>query len=126
MHTILGYSWGEIASILAAISVTVSGVYWVVRHFIKKLREFIAAGTLSLREQSKERSRQIEQLSEAIDKGHEKARELKQEVDEHNKAILLQEEQSKDVDTLKSEVIKHHDMLIEHEQRIENLEDDKK
>lgn len=123
MHTLLGYSWGEIASILAAISVTISGFYWVVRHLIKKLREFIAAGTLSLRERSKERSRQIEQLSEAVDRGYKEARGLKQEVDEHDKAVLLHGEKIKELEKSDS---RQHDVLIKYEARLENLESDKK
>lgn len=126
MHGILGYSWGEIASILAAISVTVSGVYWVVRHFVKRLREFIATGTLSLREQLKERNRQIEELSKSVDKGYEKARALEREVDEHDRILLMRGEQVKHGEMLKKEVNRHHDVLIEHEKRIENLESDKK
>lgn len=32
MHTMIGYSWDEIASIAAVLSVIFSGIYWLIRH----------------------------------------------------------------------------------------------
>ena len=99
MHSLFGYSWGEIASILAAISTTLGGVYWIIRQASRKLNNTISNGTFPLQQQLKDLSTTHRRDSE---------------------------EHDKDLEELKDEVSKHHDELIEHEQRIENLEDDKK
>lgn len=99
MHSLLGYSWGEIASILAAISTTLGGVYWIIRQASRKLNNTISNGTFPLQQQLKN-----------LNATHR-----------HDS-----EEQREGLKELKNEVSKHHDELIEHEQRIENLEDDKK
>ena len=99
MHSLLGYSWGEIASILAAVSTTLGGVYWIIRQASRKLNNTISNGTFPLQQQLKN-----------LNATHR-----------HDS-----EEQREGLKELKNEVSKHHDELIEHEQRIENLEDDKK
>lgn len=102
MHTLLGYSWAEIASILAVISVLFSGVYWLIRHSAKALNNAISAGTFPLRQQSKELINAIKQLSGNFEEQHKSLKELRDEVD------------------------KHHDELIKHDKRIESLERDRK
>ena len=102
MHTLLGYSWTEIASILAVISVLFSGVYWLVKHGAKVINNAIIVGTLPLQQQFKELNNTIKQLNSNF------------------------EEQHKDLEELRDEVSRHHDELIEHENRIGNLEGDKK
>ena len=102
MHSFLGYSWAEIASILAVISVLFSGVYWLIRHSAKALNNAISAGTFPLRQQSKELINAIKQLSGNFEEQHKSLKELRDEVD------------------------KHHDELIKHDKRIESLERDKK
>ena len=102
MHSLLGYSWAEIASILAAVSVLFSGVYWLVKHGAKVINNAIIVGTLPLQQQFKELNNTIKQLNNNF------------------------EEQHKSVEELRDEVSRHHDELIEHETRIENLEGDKK
>lgn len=102
MHSLLGYSWAEIASILAVISVLFSGVYWLIRHSAKALNNAISAGTFPLRQQSKELINAIKQLSGNFEEQHKSLKELRDEVD------------------------KHHDELIKHDKRIESLERDKK
>ena len=109
MHTFLGYSWAEIASILAVISVIFSGIYWLIRHGAKMLNNAISAGTFPLQQQSKELKQQskelinaIKQLSGNFKEQHESLKELRDEVD------------------------KHHDELIDHKNRIQNLERDRK
>ena len=102
MHSLLGYSWAEIASILAVISVLFSGVYWLIRHSAKALNNAISAGTFPLRQQSKELINAIKQLSGNFEEQHKSLKELRDEVD------------------------KHHDELIDHKNRIQNLERDKK
>ena len=99
MHSLFGYSWGEIASILAAISTTLGGVYWIIRQASRKLNNTISNGTFPLQQQLKD-----------LNATHK-----------HDS-----EEQRKDLEEVKKEVSRHHDELIEHEQRIEHLEDDKK
>ena len=102
MHTLLGYSWAEIASILAVISVLFSGIYWLIRHSAKVLNNAISAGTFPLQQQSKELINAIKQLSGNFEEQHKSLKELRDEVD------------------------KHHDELIDHKNRIQNLERDRK
>ena len=102
MHSLLGYSWAEIASILAVISVLFSGVYWLIRHSAKVLNNAISAGTFPLQQQFKELTNTIRQLNNNFEEQHKSLKELRDEVN------------------------KHHDELIEHKNRIENLESDKK
>lgn len=102
MHSLLGYSWAEIASILAVISVLFSGVYWLIRHGAKVLNNAISAGTFPLQQQFKELTNTIRQLNNNFEEQHKSLKELRDEVN------------------------KHHDELIEHKSRIENLESDKK
>ena len=102
MHLLFGYSWSEIASILAVISVIFSGVYWLIRHGAKMLNNAINIGTYPLQQQSKELINAIKQLSGTFKEQHESLKELRDEVD------------------------KHHDELIDHKNRIQNLERDRK
>lgn len=102
MHSLLGYSWAEIASILAATSVFFSGVYWLVKHGAKVINNAIIVGTFPLQQQFKELNNTIKQLNSNF------------------------EEQHKSLEKLRDEVSRHHDELIEHENRIGNLEGDKK
>ena len=102
MHSFLGYSWEEIASILAVISVLFSGVCWLIRYGAKVLNNAISAGTLPLQQQFKELNDTIKRLNSNF------------------------EEQRNSLKELRAEVEKHHDELIKQDKRIENLEDDKK
>ena len=102
MHSFLGYSWAEIASILAVISVLFSGIYWLIRHGAKVLNNAINIGTYPLQQQSKELINAIKQLSGNFEEQHKSLKELRDEVD------------------------KHHDELIKHDKRIESLERDRK
>lgn len=102
VHTFLGYSWAEIASILAVISVLFSGVYWLIRHGAKVLNNAISVGTFPLQQQFKELTNTIRQLNNNFEEQHKSLKELRNEVD------------------------KHHDELIDHKNRIQNLERDKK
>lgn len=102
MHLLFGYSWSEIASILAVISVIFSGIYWLIRHGAKVLNNAINIGTYPLRQQSKELINAIKQLSGNFKEQYESLKELRDEVD------------------------KHHDELIDHKNRIQNLERDRK
>lgn len=102
MHLLFGYSWSEIASILAVISVIFSGVYWLIRHGAKMLNNAINIGTYPLQQQSKELINAIKQLSGNFKEQNESLKELRDEVD------------------------KQHDELIDHKNRIQNLERDRK
>ena len=102
MHTLLGYSWAEIASIVAILSVLFSGIYWLIRHGAKVLNNAISAGTFPLQQHFKELTNTIKQLNNNF------------------------EEQRNSLKELRTEVEKHHDELIKQDKRIENLEDDKK
>ena len=95
MHSFLGYSWAEIASILAVISVLFSGIYWLIRHSAKVLNNAISAGTFPLRQQSKELINAIKQLSGNFKEQHEDIKRLEYKVEEQDKTILLHDEKIK-------------------------------
>lgn len=95
MHSFLGYSWAEIASILAVISVLFSGVYWLIRHGAKVLNNAISAGTLPLQQQFKELTYTIRQLNNNFEEQHKSLKELRDEVEQHDKTILLHDEKIK-------------------------------
>ena len=95
MHSLLGYSWAEIASILAVISVLFSGIYWLIRHGAKALNNAINIGTYPLRQQSKELINAIKQLSGNFKEQHEDIKRLEYKVEEQDKTILLHDEKIK-------------------------------
>ena len=95
MHTLLGYSWAEIASILAVISVLFSGVYWLIRHGAKVLNNAISVGTFPLQQQFKELTNTIRQLNNNFEEQHKSLKELRDEVEQHDKTILLHDEKIK-------------------------------
>ena len=101
MHSLLGYSWAEIASILAIISVLFSGTYWLIRHGAKVLNNAITAGTYPLQQQFKELTNTIKRLNKNFEEEHEKLQRLEQEVEEHDKAIILHEEKIKRLEKTK-------------------------
>ena len=95
MHSLLGYSWAEIASILAILSVLFSGIYWLIRHGAKVLNNAINIGTYPLQQQSKELINAIKQLSGDFKEQHKSVKKLEDEVEEHDKIILLHDEKIK-------------------------------
>lgn len=95
MHTLLGYSWAEIASMLAVISVIFSGIYWLIRHGAKALNNAISVGTFPLQQQFKELTNTIKQLNGNFEEQHKNLKRLEHEVEEHDKTILLHEEKIK-------------------------------
>lgn len=102
MHSFLGYSWAEIASIFGIISILFSGIYWLIRHGAKMLNNAISAGTFPLQQQSKELKQQskelinaIKQLSRNFEEQHKSINKLADKVEEHDKAIILHEEKIK-------------------------------
>ena len=95
MHSFLGYSWAEIASILAILSVLFSGVYWLIRHGAKVLNNAISVGTFPLQQQFKELTNTIKQLNGNFKEQHKDLKKLEHKVEEHDKAIILHEEKIK-------------------------------
>lgn len=95
MHSLLGYSWAEIASILAVISVIFSGIYWLIRHGAKVLNNAINIGTHPLQQQSKELINAIKQLNGNFEEQHKSLKKLEDEVEEHDKTILIHDEKIK-------------------------------
>ena len=95
MHSFLGYSWAEIASIMAILSVLFSGVYWLIRHGAKVLNSAISAGTFPLQQQFKELTNTIRQLNNNFEEQHKSLKELRDEVEQHDKTIILHEEKIK-------------------------------
>ena len=95
MHTLLGYSWAEIASIVAILSVLFSGIYWLIRHGAKVLNNAISAGTFPLQQQFKELTNTIKQLNGNFEEQHKNLKRLEYEVEQHDKAIILHEEKIK-------------------------------
>lgn len=95
MHTLLGYSWAEIASIVAILSVLFSGIYWLIRHGAKALNNAISVGTFPLQQQFKELTNTIRQLNNNFEEQHKSLKELRDEVEQHDKTILLHDEKIK-------------------------------
>ena len=95
MHTLLGYSWAEIASIVAILSVLFSGIYWLIRHGAKVLNNAISAGTFPLQQQFKELTNTIKQLNGNFEEQHKNLKRLEYKVEEQDKAILLHDEKIK-------------------------------
>ncbi|MGK4183861.1 hypothetical protein AB0X53_04435 [Ligilactobacillus salivarius] len=95
MHSFLGYSWAEIASIVAILSVLFSGVYWLIRHGAKVLNNAISAGTFPLQQQFKELTNTIKQLNGNFEEQHKNLKRLEHEVEQHDKVILLHDEKIK-------------------------------
>ena len=102
MHSLLGYSWTDIAAMLAAVSALFGGVCWLIKRGADVINMAINAGTFPLQQQFKELTNTIKQLNNNL------------------------EEQHKDLEEVRNEVGRHHDVLIEFKNRIENLEDGKK
>ena len=77
MHSLLGYSWAEIASILAIISVLFSGIYWLIRHGAKVLNNAINIGTYPLQRQFKELTNTIKQLNGNFEEQHKNVKKIR-------------------------------------------------
>lgn len=101
MHSFLGYSWAEIASILAVISVIFSSVYWLIRHGAKVLNNAINIGTYPLQQQFKELTNTIKQLNGNFEEQRRSLKKLEDEVEEHAKTILLHDEKIKRLEGIK-------------------------
>lgn len=95
MHSLLGYSWAEIASILAVISILFSGVYWLIIYGAKVINNAISAGTFPLQQQFKELNSTIKQLNGNFEEQRKTLKKLEDEVEEHDKAIILHNEKIK-------------------------------
>ena len=95
MHSLLGYSWAEIASILAVISVLFSGLYWLIKHGAKVINNAITIGTFPLQQQFKELNNTIKQLNGNFEEEHKNLKRLEHEVEQHDKTIILHEEKIK-------------------------------
>lgn len=102
MHSLLGYSWTDIAAMLAAVSALFGGVCWFIKRGADVINMAINAGTFPLQQQIKELTNTIKRYDRNLEEQHRGLMEVKKEVS------------------------RHHDVLIEFKNRIENLEDDKK
>ena len=91
MHSLLGYSWAEIASIVAILSVLFSGIYWLIRHGAKVLNNAISVGTFPLQQQFKELTHTIRQLNNNFEEQHKSLKEVKDEVEQDDKTIIHHE-----------------------------------
>lgn len=87
MHTLLGYSWAEIASILAVISVLFSGVYWLINHGSKAFNKNINSVLQPFWEQLKKLNTNIQKLYVSIDKQQANFERLEKRVDEHDRRL---------------------------------------
>ena len=80
---------------MAIISVLFSGIYWLIRHGAKVLNNAISVGTFPLQQQFKELTHTIRQLNNNFEEQHKSLKELKDEVEQHDKTIILHEEKIK-------------------------------
>lgn len=87
MHSFLGYSWAEIASILAIISVLFSGLYWLVNHGGKVFNENIYSVLQPFSEQLKTLNNNIRKLNDSFDRQQANFEKLKERVDEHDRRL---------------------------------------
>lgn len=86
---------------MAVISVLFSGIYWLIRHGAKVLNNAISAGTFPLQQQFKELTYTIRQLNNNFEEQHKSLKELRDEVEQHDKAIILHEEKIKQLEERK-------------------------
>ncbi|OQR20708.1 hypothetical protein B6U40_04135 [Ligilactobacillus salivarius] len=70
-------------------------MYWLIRHGAKVLNNAITAGTYPLQQQFKELTNTIKQLNGNFEEEHKNLKRLEQEVEQHDKAIILHEEKIK-------------------------------
>ena len=87
MHSLLGYSWAEIASILAVISVLFSGTYWLVNHGSKVFNKNINSVLKPFSEQLRTLNTNIQKLNASFDKQQANFERLEKRVDEHDRRL---------------------------------------
>lgn len=95
MHSLLGYSWTDIAAMLGAVSALFGGACWLIKRGADVINMAISAGTFPLQQQFKELNNTIKRLNKNFEEEHEKLQRLEQEVEQHDKAIILHEEKIK-------------------------------
>lgn len=87
MHSLLGYSWAEIASILAVISVLFSGTYWLINHGSKAFNKNINLVLKPFSEQLRTLNTNIQKLNASFDKQQANFERLEKRVDEHDRRL---------------------------------------
>ena len=87
MHSLLGYSWAEIASILAVISVFFSGIYWLVNHGSKVFNKNINSVLKPFSEQLRTLNTNIQKLNASFDKQQANFERLEKRVGEHDRRL---------------------------------------
>lgn len=87
VHTLLGYSWAEIASIMAVISVLFSSVYWLINHGSKAFNKNINSALKPFSEQLRTLNANIQKLNASFDKQQANFERLEKRVDEHDRRL---------------------------------------
>ncbi|MBC6925087.1 hypothetical protein [Ligilactobacillus salivarius] len=87
MHTLLGYSWAEIASIVAILSVLFSGIYWLINHGSKAFNKNINSVLKPFYEQLQALIVNIQKLNASFDKQQVNVERLEKRVDEHDRRL---------------------------------------
>ena len=87
MHTLLGYSWGEIASILAVLSVLISFVYWLFSYSGKVFNRNIHTALEPFLKQLDNLNKTIEKMNINFTKQQSSFERLEKRVDEHDRRL---------------------------------------
>ena len=87
MHSFLGYSWAEIASIVAILSVLFSGIYWLINHGSKALNKNINSVLKPFSEQLRILIVNIQKLNASFDKQQVNVERLEKRVDEQDRRL---------------------------------------
>jgi len=91
VHTLLGYSWAEIASIFGIISILFSGIYWLINHgskaFNKNFNKNINSVLKPFSEQLRALIINIQKLNASFDKQQVNVERLEKRIDEHDRRL---------------------------------------
>ncbi|WP_286028706.1 hypothetical protein [Ligilactobacillus agilis] len=87
MHTILGYTWGEIASILGVLSVLISFVYWLFSYSGKVFNRNIHTALEPFLKQLDDLNKTIKKMNINFTKQQSSFERLEKRVDEHDRRL---------------------------------------
>ncbi|WP_192944524.1 hypothetical protein [Ligilactobacillus agilis] len=87
MHSILGYTWSELASILGVVSVVVGFVYWLFSYSGKVFNRNIHRGLEPFLKQLTDLNETIKRMNENFKRQESDLEELEHRVDEHDRRL---------------------------------------
>lgn len=87
MHTFFGYTWGEIASILAVLSVLISFVYWLFSYSGKVFNRNIHTALEPFLKQLDDLNKTIKKMNANFARQESNFERLEKRVDEHDRRL---------------------------------------